>query len=184
MTKTIGFFVGSLREGSYNRKVANTIAELLPNGFEAKFIELGDLPFYNEDIDVEGQIPVSWTRLRNDVAGLDGVVFVTPEYNRSYPAVLKNALDVGSRPYGQNNFDGKPGLVVSVSPGGVGGFGANHHLRQVLVFLNVLTLQQPEAYIGNIMNLIDDSGNIVENTKKFLQTIVDAYIAFLEANTK
>lgn len=184
MSKKIGFFVGSLREGSYSRKVAKTIAKLLPEGYEAAFIEMGDLPFYNEDLDVEGKVPASWSRIRGEVKELTGLVFVTPEYNRSVPAVLKNALDVGSRPYGQNQFDGKPGLVVTVSPGAISGFGANHHLRQALVFLNVPTLQQPEAYIGGINNLIDDNGEIIQGTKDFLQLIVDKYIAFLEANEK
>lgn len=184
LTKKIGFFVGSLRKNSYNRKVAKVLAEFLPADYEADFIEIGDLPFYNEDLEVAGQEPAAWTRFRDEMSDIQGVVFVTPEYNRSVPAVLKNALDVGSRPYGHNVFDGKPGLVVSVSPGAVSGFGANHHLRQSLVFLNVPTLQQPEAYIGNITNLIDDKGEIVQGTKDFLKLIVDTYIQFFEANVK
>lgn len=184
MTKKIGFFIGSLREDSYNKKVGETVAKLLPEGYEAKFIDISDLPFYNEDLETENNAPAAWTRFRNDVKEVDGVVFLTPEYNRSVPAVLKNALDVGSRPYGQSVWDGKPGLVISVSPGAVAGFGANHHLRQSLVFLNVPTLQQPEAYLGAIHTLIGDDGEIVEDTKGFLKTIVDAYIAFFEANTK
>lgn len=182
MTKKIGFFVGSLRKDSYNRKVAQTVANLLPADYEAVFIEMGDLPLYNEDLEVAGQEPAPWTRFRNEVQEVQGVAFFTPEYNRSVPAVLKNALDVGSRPYGHNVFDGKPGLVASVSPGAVSGFGANHHLRQSLVFLNVPTLQQPEAYIGNITNLIDDNGEIIQGTKDFLKLIVDKYIEFFEKN--
>lgn len=183
MSKTIGILVGSLRENSYNKIVAKKFAELLPEGFEAKFIEFGDLPFYNEDLDVEGKIPESWQRLRNEVRSVDGLYFVTPEYNRSVPAALKNALDVGSRPMGSSVWGGKPGLVVTASPGGVGGFGANHHLRQSLVFLDVPTLQQPEAYIGGIMNLVDDNGEIVEGTVKFFQTITDKYIEFFNKLT-
>ncbi|MDH6365839.1 chromate reductase [Enterococcus sp. PF1-24] len=182
MTKRIGFFIGSLRKNSYNRKVAEKLAHFLPADFEAVFVELGDLPLYNEDLDVAGKEPVAWQRFRNEVNTLDGVVFVTPEYNRSVPAVLKNALDVGSRPYGQSVWDGKPGLVVSVSPGAIGGFGANHHLRQSLVFLNIPTLQQPEAYIGNISQSIDEDGEIIEKTQAFLKLIVDKYIVFFEAN--
>ena len=178
MTKKIGFFIGSLRKDSYNKKVAEAFAKLLPEGYESVFVKIDDLPFYNEDLETPEQAPAEWTRFREEVRGLDGVVFVTPEYNRSVPAVLKNALDVGSRPYGHSVWDHKPGLVVTASPGGIGGVGANHHLRQSLVFLNVPTLQQPEAYIGNVANLIDENGNIVEGTLSFFQTILDAYLDF------
>jgi chromate reductase len=183
MTKKIGFFIGSLREESYNKKTALALADLLPDGYESKIITISDLPFYNEDLESPEKAPAEWTRFRNEVKELDGVVFVTPEYNRSVPAVLKNALDVGSRPYGHSAWDKKPGLVVSVSPGGIGGFGANHHLRQSLVFLNVPTLQQPEAYIGNINNLIGENGEIIEGTLNFFQTIMNSYIDFLEKLT-
>lgn len=176
MTKKIGFIIGSLREGSYNKIVAKKFAELLPEGFEADFIEIGNLPFYNEDLDTEGNVPAEWTSFRNKLAEVSGVFFFTPEYNRSVPAVLKNALDVGSRPYGANGWAKKPGLVVSVSIGGIAGFGANHHLRQSLVFLDVPTLAQPEAYIGNVTSLIDEQGNLSEDTVNFFQTITDSYI--------
>lgn len=180
MTKKIGILVGSLRKDSYNKKIAEKFAELLPEGYEAAFIKIGDLPLYNEDLDVEGQIPSEWTRFRNEMKEVDGVYFFTPEYNRSVPAVLKNALDVGSRPMGSSVWGGKPGLVVTASPGGPGGFGANHHLRQSLVFLDVPTLQQPEAYIGGVMNLVDNDGNVVDDTVKFFQMITDKYIEFFE----
>jgi len=183
MTKKIGIFVGSLRKGSYNRIVAETIAQLFPEVFETEFVDLSGLEMYNQDLDDEGQPTVSWTAFRNQVKALDGVVFVSPEYNRSVPAVLKNALDVGSRPYGESVWDSKPGLVVTVSPGAIGGFGANHHLRQSLVFLNVPTLQQPEAYIGNITNALNEDGTVVEGTVSFLQSIVDAYVAFFKRLT-
>ncbi len=178
MSKKIGFIVGSLREGSYNKIVAKKFAELLPEGFEAVFLEIGQLPFYNEDLDVEGNIPAEWTNFRQQVQGVDGVFFFTPEYNRSVPAALKNALDVGSRPYGASSWGGKPALVVSVSPGAIAGFGANHHLRQSLVFLDMPTLQQPEAYIGGITNLIDENNEIKADTVSFFQTITDKYIEF------
>lgn len=178
MTKKIGFIVGSLREKSYNMLVAQKFANLLPAGFEAEFIKIDDLPFYNEDLDQEGKIPASWTRLRDQVRALDGVFFFTPEYNRSVPAALKNALDVGSRPMGSSVWGGKPALVVTVSPGGIGGFGANHHLRQSLVFLDMPTLQQPEAYIGGIVNLVDENGVIAEGTVNFFRTILTKYIDF------
>lgn len=183
MTKKIGIFVGSLRKGSYNRIVAETMAQLFPEVFETEFVDLSGLEMYNQDLDDEGQPTVSWTAFRNQVKALDGVVFVSPEYNRSVPAVLKNALDVGSRPYGESVWDSKPGLVVTVSPGAIGGFGANHHLRQSLVFLNVPTLQQPEAYIGNITNALNEDGTVVEGTVSFLQSIVDAYVAFFKRLT-
>lgn len=179
MIKKIGFLVGSLRKHSYNNKVAKSFANLLPEGYKSEFIQIHDLPFYNEDLETPKSVPTEWTRFRKKVKELDGVVFITPEYNRSVPAVMKNALDVGSRPYGKNVWNSKPGLVLTVSPGVIGGFGANHHLRQSLVSLNVPTLQQPEAYIGNVRNLIDDDGNIIESTLNFFQTILDAYLNFL-----
>ncbi|WP_270790037.1 NADPH-dependent FMN reductase [Enterococcus diestrammenae] len=178
MTVKIGFIVGSLRTASYNKKVAEKFAELLPADFEAVFLEIGNLPLYNEDLDVDGKVPVEWQAFRDQAAALDGFFFFTPEYNRSVPAALKNALDVGSRPYGASIWGGKPALVVSVSPGAISGFGANHHLRQSLVFLDMPTLQQPEAYIGGINNLIDDNGNIAEGTVNFFRTIISKYVDF------
>lgn len=184
MTKKIGFLIGSLRKESFNKKVGKALASLLPDGYEAVFIDLSQIDMYNQDLDDENTPPTSWTNFRSVVKEVDGLVFVTPEYNRSVPAVLKNALDVGSRPYGQSVWDGKPGLVVSVSPGAISGFGANHHLRQSLVFLNVPTLQQPEAYIGNVVNLINEDGSIKTDTMSYFKTIIDSYILFFEANTK
>jgi len=180
--KTIGFIVGSLRKDSYNLAVAKEFAKLLPAGFEAKFIEIADLPFYNEDLENDN-MPAAWKRFRSEVSGVDGVFFFSPEYNRSVPAALKNALDVGSRPMGASVWGGKPALVVTASPGGIGGFGANHHLRQSLVFLDMPTLQQPEAYIGGIHNLVKEDGTIVEDTAKFFQLIVDKYVTFFNQLT-
>ncbi len=184
MTRKIGFIVGSLRKDSYNLKTAKTFANLLPEGYEAVFLNIGDLPFYNEDLDVDGKVPASWETFRKEVEEVEGVFFFTPEYNRSVPAVLKNALDVASRPYGKNMWDGKPALVVSVSIGAVSGFGANHHLRQALAFLNMPTLQQPEAYIGNVANLLDDNGEYIEGTQKFFKMIIEKYVDFFERLTK
>jgi chromate reductase len=178
MTKKIAIIVGSLRKDSYNKKVAEKFAALLPEGFEAKFIKIDDLPYYNEDLET-ADVPAAWARLRQEIAEVDGVYFFTPEYNRSVPAALKNALDVGSRPYGASVWEGKPALVVSVSTGAISGFGANHVLRQSLVFLDMPTLQQPEAYIGNVQSMIDEgTGEIVEGTVKFFQMITDKYIEF------
>lgn len=173
-TYDVAVFVGSLRKESFNRKVAHALAELAPEKLKLQIVEIGQLPLYNQDSDANP--PALYTEFRNRVRKADAVLFVTPEYNRSVPAVLKNALDVASRPYGESAWDGKPGGIVSVSVGGIGGFGANHHLRQSLVFLNVPTLQQPEAYLGNAAKLFDDQGKLIDDrTRKFLQTFINAY---------
>ncbi len=173
--KTVGFIVGSLRKNSFNKAIANYVSGLIPSDYEVKFIDISNVDLFNEDL--EGNPPASWTKLREDVKACDSFLFFTPEYNRSIPAVLKNALDVASRPYGQSVWAGRPAGIVSVSLGGIAGFGANHHLRQVFTFLDIHPLQQPEAYIGNVMSLLDESGNLVnEDTKKFLQSYVDAFL--------
>jgi len=141
------------------------------------------LPIYNQDGDEEP--PAPWREFRDRIKAADAVLIVTPEHNRSVPAALKNALDVGSRPYGKNVWGGKPGAVVSASPGSIGGFGANHHLRQSLVFLNVPAMAQPEAYIGGADKLFDATGKLVnEGTRKFLQGFMQAYDAWITANTR
>lgn len=174
MTK-IGVVVGSLRKESYSRKIANNVAKLFPEGYEAEFIEIGNLPLYNEEYD--GNSPEEYVSFRETVSGVDAVLFVTPEYNRSVPGVLKNALDVGSRPYGESVWNAKPAAVISQSISNLSGFGANHHLRQSLTFLNMPVVQQPEAYLANSQDLIDDNGNITnEQTVQFLQSFVDAFV--------
>ncbi len=178
LTKRIGFILGSLRKEAFTRVVANQLAELFPEEFEIVFPEIGHLEMYNQDLDTEENTPESWKTFREEVKALDGVVFVTPEYNRSVPPVLKNALDIASRPYGANAWNDKPGAIVSVSPGAVSGFGANHHLRQILTFLNIHAMAQPEAYIGSVMNLINEDGTMKEETVGFLQLIVDSYVAW------
>jgi chromate reductase, NAD(P)H dehydrogenase (quinone) len=180
--KSIAVIVGSLRKESFNRKMAKALISLAPQSLRLEIIEIGGLPMYNQDLDEHP--PAAWTEFRERLATFDGFLFVTPEYNRSVPAVLKNALDVGSRPYGKSMWNGKPGAVVSVSPGAIGGFGANHHLRQTLVFLNVPTMQQPEAYIGNAMNLFDAAGNLAQDPiKEFAGKYMQAYAAWVERNT-
>lgn len=177
--KTIGVIVGSLRKESFNRSIANYVVSVIPAEYEVKFIDIKDIDMFNQDL--EDNPPASWTRLREDVKSSDAYLFFTPEYNRSVPAVLKNVLDVASRPYGQNVWAKKPAGIVSVSMGGISAFGANHHLRQSLTFLDVYTLQQPEAYIGNAMELLDEKGVLVnENTKNFLKSYVDAFVAWVE----
>ena len=145
-TRNVAVIVGSLRKDSINGKVANALAELAPAGMKLSIVDIGHLSIYNQD-SYENP-PVAWTEFRERIKASDAVLFVTPEHNRSVPAALKNALDIGSRPYGKNAWNGKPGAVVSASPGAIAGFGANHHLRQSLVFLNVPTMAQPEAYLG------------------------------------
>lgn len=177
--KTIGIVVGSLRKESFNKSIANYVASLIPAEYEVKFIDISDVDMFNQDL--EDNPPASWTRLREEVKAADAYLFFTPEYNRSVPAVLKNVLDVASRPYGQNVWAHKPAGVVSVSMGSLAGFGANHHLRQTLSFLDVYPLQQPEAYIGNVMGLLDEKGNLVnEDTKGYLKSYVDAFTAWIE----
>ena len=177
--------VGSLRAASWNRKVAQQLIALAPTSLQPEIVEIGQLPLYNQDFDDNGNPPAEWAAFRQRVRTYDAVLFVTPEYNRSVPAPLKNAIDVGSRPYGKSVWDGKPGAVVSVSPGAIGAFGANHHLRQSLVFLNVPCLQMPEAYIGDIAKRFDDKGALSdESTREFLKKFMTTYADWIERNAK
>ncbi|SDF23565.1 NADPH-dependent FMN reductase [Sporomusa acidovorans] len=177
----IGVLIGSLRKDSFNRKIYMALKSMVPASFEMEEIKIGDLPIYNQDFDDEGNPPEAWSTFRKNAKAFDAFLFVTPEYNRSIPAVIKNAIDVGSRPYGKSVWDGKPGAVVSVSPGRLSAFGANHHLRQSLVFLNIPVMQQPEAYIGDVASIFDDRGAITdERTREFLQKFVDAFINWIK----
>jgi len=181
--RDVAVIVGSMRKGSINRHVANALSEVAPASMKLNIVEIGHLPIYNQDEDVNP--PPAWTSFRDRIKTADAVLFVTPEHNRSIPAALKNALDIGSRPYGKNAWNGKPGAVVSASPGAIGGFGANHHLRQSLVFLNVPAMPQPEAYIGGADKLFDAAGKLVnEGTRTFLQNFMEAYAAWATANAK
>ncbi|MEY4513002.1 MAG: hypothetical protein RLZZ450_5124 [Pseudomonadota bacterium] len=183
MTHQVAVIVGSLRKGSFNRLVAQAIASLSPPELAFTFVEIGDLPLYNQDLETDAA-PAAWQRFRKELKAADAVLFATPEYNRSVSAALKNAIDVGSRPYGQSVYDGKPAAVVSVSPGASGGFGANHHLRQSLVFLNMPTLQQPEAYIGGAGSLFDEAGKLKnESTAKFLSTFASAFASWINKHS-
>ena len=178
--KTIGILVGSLRKDSFNKKVANFLIENTPEGYTFEHVEIGDLALYNQDYD-EGGAPATYAPFREKIKSLAGVIFVTPEYNRSVPGVLKNAIDVGSRPYGQNAWQGKPTLVISSSISNLSGFGANHHLRQSLVFLDMPVVQQPEVYLANVQNLFDDNGKLTkEDTADFLRQVLDSYTQFVE----
>ena len=181
--RNVAAFVGSLRTASISRKLANALMTLVPDSLKLEIVEIGHLPLYNED--VEASLPDSWKSFRERVRAADAVLFVTPEYTRSVPGVLKNAIDVASRPYGKSAWNGKPGAIVSVSPGALAAFGANHHLRQSLVFLNVPAMQQPEAYIGNAAALFDAEGALTNaGTREFLQKFAQAFAAWIEANRK
>jgi chromate reductase, NAD(P)H dehydrogenase (quinone) len=178
----LGVLVGSLRKASFSGMLANALISLAPSSMESEIVEIGQLPFYNQDLErLIDPPPAPWTAFRQRVKAADAVLFVTPEYNRSVPAVLKNALDVGSRPYGSSVWDRKPGAIVSGSPGAIGAFGANHHLRQSLVFLNVPTMQQPEAYVGYAHKLFDERGNLInDGTRKFLQRFMQTFANWVE----
>ncbi|MDB5479230.1 MAG: phosphodiesterase [Caulobacteraceae bacterium] len=172
----VAVLVGSLRKASFSRRLAEALLKLAPEGMTGELVAIGTLPLYNQDFDDEGAPPPAWVSFRDTVRPKDAVLFVTPEYNRSVPGVLKNALDVGSRPYGKSVWNAKPAAVVSASPGAIGGFGANHHLRQSLVFLNMPVLQQPEAYVGQVADLVADDGSVTrENTREFLRGLMAAF---------
>lgn len=178
MAYDVAVLVGSLRKGSFSRAVANNLVTLADAALKLRMVEIGDLPLYNPDL--EDAPPATWTRFRDEVAKADAVLFVTPEYNRSIPGALKNALDVGSRPYGKSAWAGKPAAVVSVSPGLLGAFGANHHLRQPLVFLDMPVMQQPEAYVSKVGDLLGQDGKFInEDTKTFLKAFLAAFATWI-----
>jgi chromate reductase, NAD(P)H dehydrogenase (quinone) len=176
----VAVIVGSLRKESWTRKVANAVIELAPASLQMEHVEIGSLPHYNQDLETATP-PAEWVAFRDQIRGMQAVLFATPEYNRSVPGVLKNALDVGSRPYGKSVWSGKPAAVMSVSPGQIGAFGANHHLRQSLVFLDMPVLQQPEAYVGGADKLFDASGTLTnDSTRAFLTKYVTAFATWIE----
>jgi chromate reductase, NAD(P)H dehydrogenase (quinone) len=177
---TVAVFVGSMRKDSLNRKMANALIALAAPALKLEIIEIGQLPLYNADH--EADPPQVVRDFKQRLESFDAVLFVTPEYNRSVPGVLKNAIDVGSRPYGKSSWNSKPGAVISVSPGPIGAFGANHHLRQSLVFLNVPALPH-EAYIGNAAKLFDDKGALIDDsTRQFMQNFLQRFADWIERN--
>jgi chromate reductase len=180
MAYKIAIIVGSLREGSINRKVARSICALRNDNLDCSMIEIGDLPLYNQDLDANP--PEQWVRFRKAVGEADGVLFCSPEYNRGIPGVLKNAIDVGSRPYGQSVFDKKPAAIVTASPGSIGGFGANHQIRQAGVFLNMPMMQQPEAYLGHVSDdSFDAEGKLNQGPlKELITTLAHAFHDWVE----
>ena len=178
-SRDVAVLVGSLRRASWTRRIAVALGTLAPPALKLEIVEIGELPLYNEDL--EAAEPEPWRRFRDRLRRADAVLFATPEYNRSVPSVLKNAIDVGSRPYGKSVYSRKPEAVVSVSPGALAAFGANHHLRQSLVFLDMPTLQQPEAYIGGVAKLVDEQGNITnDGTREFLTAFMAAFARWID----
>lgn len=179
MTK-VGVVVGSIRAGSFSGRVAKALVGLLPSDYDVTYLEIDQLPLYNQDYDDDS--PAEYVTFREKVEAQDAYIFVTPEHNRSVPAALKNALDVASRPYGDNKWGGKPALVASQSPGAISGFGANHHLRQMLTFLNVFTVQQPEVYIAETPSLFGENGEFLQDgTQEFLQSAIDQFTSLVDA---
>ena len=175
----VAIVVGSLRRNSYSSMVANALAGLSPK-LECDILTVGDLPLYNQDLDTDAP-PKQWADFRARIRAVDAVIFVTPEYNRSVPGGLKNAIDVGSRPYGHSVWSKKPAGVVSQSPGALSGFGANHHLRQSLVFLDMPAMQQPEAYVGNVAKSFDEAGKLTsDELRGFLKKFMEAFAAWAD----
>jgi chromate reductase len=178
--RDVAVVVGSLRRESFNRKAAHALAEVAPESLRLSIVEIGQLALYNEDLDTQ-QPPPEWIAFRDRVRPADAILFVTPEYNRSVPGVLKNALDVGSRPHGKSVWQAKPAAVVSVSPGATGGFGANQHLRQSFVFLDVRVMQSPEAYIGRAHELFDDGGKLTNpKTREVFTKFMAAFARWID----
>lgn len=184
MNTVIGLIAGSLRKESFSKKIAKALLPMAPQGFEFKIISIDSLPIYNQDFDDYNEVPESYVKFRDEIRKLAGVIFITPEHNRSVPAALKNAIDIGSRPAGESVWDGKPGAVFSNSPGNLSAFGANHHLRQSLVFLNIPVMQQPEVYLPHIDKVWDENGDLKdEDVKGFLQKAVEAYAEWFKKNS-
>ena len=177
----IAVIVGSLRRDSFNAKLAKAIAKLAPDEFTLKYSQIGDLPLYNQDDDANQAPPVK--RLKAEIAAAQGLLFVTPEYNRSVPGVLKNAIDHASRPYGQSAFSGKPAGVIGVSVGAVGTAVAQQHLRNILAYLDVPTLGQPEAFVQAKEGLFESDGSIGAASRQFLQSWVDRYVGWVKKHT-
>lgn len=176
-TYKFAILVGSLRKDSINRKIARSMCSMRGDNLECAMVEIGDLPLYNQDYDALPEQPAPYTRFREQIAAVDGILFCTPEYNRGVPGVLKNAVDVGSRPYGKSVWNAKPAAIISASPGCIGGFGANHQLRQACVFLNMPVMQQPEAYLGHVTDdSFDADGKLKDGPlKELVENLAHAF---------
>lgn len=173
----IAVFVGSLRAGSLNHSLATNLEALAPEGTTFNYVDIGALPLFNQDL--ESDYPASARAIKDIVEASDGVLFVTPEYNRSIPGVLKNAIDWASRPWGSNSFNGKPAGIVGASGGALGTGPAQAHLRSILVYLGTKLMGQPEIYLAHAGSLFDDKGIIIDESKEFLKTYIDAFVAHI-----
>jgi chromate reductase len=181
MTYTVATLIGSLRRESFTRRIANAFTELAPATLAFETIEIGSLPLYNQDVEDAPDRPAEWIAFRERIRAKDALLFATPEYNRSIPGALKNAIDVGSRPKSQNVWNGKPAAVISVTTGGLGAFGANHHLRQSLMVVNVPVMAYPEAYIANAKALLGPDGRLVnDSTRDFLRKVGEAFARWVD----
>jgi chromate reductase, NAD(P)H dehydrogenase (quinone) len=179
MQSRVGVIVGSLRQGAHTRTLARALPELTPASLQLIDISIGELPLYNYDLETKTP-PPAWTAFRTAVKATDAILFITPEYNRSMPGALKNALDVGSRPWGENAWSGKSAAVISLTPGALGAMAANHHLRQVLLAVNLAAMPYPEAYIPGAEALFDDTGRLTsDSTRQFLQQFMEAFAAWV-----
>lgn len=176
--KKIGVIVGSLRKDSYSGKVAANLVTLLKGKAEVKYIDISQLPLYNQDFDGVIETPKPYDVFRAELASVDSLIIVTPEHNRTMPSALKNALDVGSRPRGKNSWNGKKVMVVGQSPGNISGFGAATHVKTVLSFLNSKIMNQPEVYLASVHTLLDEKDVFVPDTLAFLAKVIDAFVAF------
>ncbi|NMA74205.1 MAG: NAD(P)H-dependent oxidoreductase [Bacteroidales bacterium] len=174
----IGLLIGSARTGSNSQSVANCIMQLMPDNYEVHSLKISHLPLYNQDYDAD--YPTEYREFKKEVAAMDAILIITPEHNRSIPALLKNALDIASRPAGQSVWGRKPVGIISHSPGPIGGFGANQHLRQVLSLLNMPTLQQPECYLGQVNSGMEEGVITNERTLAFLKDYVKAYTEWID----
>lgn len=179
MQSRVGVIAGSLRKGAYSRMLARALPELTPPSLQLVDIAIGDLPLYNYDLETDNA-PPAWTAFRTAVKSTDALLFVTPEFNRSMPGALKNAMDVGSRPWGHSAWAGRPAGVISLSPGALGGMAANHHLRQVLMAVDIPAMPYPEVYIPHAATLFDEAGRLTNpETRQFLTTFMEAFVAWV-----
>ncbi len=174
----IGLLIGSNRTGAYSKSVANCLVGFMPEKYEVHVLKISHLPLYNQDYDAN--YPPEYVTFKEEVEAMDAILIVTPEHNRSIPALLKNALDIASRPAGKSVWSRKPTGIVSLSIGPVGGFGSNHHLRQVLTLLDMPTLQQPECYLGQIQDSIEDGIVTNKRTLSFLKSYIEAYTQWVD----
>lgn len=178
----VAVLIGSLRKEAFTRRLAEALRNLQPASLELEFVDIGGLALYNQDLETDSP-PAAWVEYRKKVAASDAVLFVSPEYNRSMPASIKNAIDVGSRPYGKASLTGKPCAVATNSPGALGGFGANHQIRQSVMFLDMAMMQQPELYVGHIDKAIEAGGKVANDaTRQLLEKFLARFADWIERN--